>query len=142
MSDPTFHSIRLHGPWQVQILQQEAGAPQPEPLSCRLPGDWTAPLGPEFKGTVQLQRHFNRPTGLQAGQPVYLVVEMAPLPGQVRLNDHVLVSAGPAERLRSDISGWLVERNHLTIDVELPGHPPAAEAAVLAAAEIRLEIAE
>ena len=35
----------------------------------------------------------------------------------------------------------LMARNHLTIDVELPGQPPAAASVAGAAAEIRLEIA-
>ena len=152
MSDPNFHPIRLHGPWQVQLRPQEAEVPQPAKLACRLPGDWTAPLEPHFEGKVQLQRHFNRPTGLRAGQSVYLVVEMTPLPHSICLNERPLKPTEAGEewgtserspvsgsdgRFRFEISQLLMARNHLTIDVELPGQLSATGAA----AEIRLEIA-
>ncbi len=152
MSDPNFHPIRLHGPWQIQLRPQESEVSQPAKLACRLPGDWTASLEPHFQGRVQLQRHFNRPTGLRAGQPVYLVVEMTPLPDSICLNERPLQpteageewgASGRSEesesdgRFRFEISQLLMARNHLTIDVELPGQQSTAGAA----AEIRLEIA-
>ena len=156
MSDPNFHPIRLHGPWQIQLRPQESEVSQPAKLACRLPGDWTAPLEPHFQGRVQLQRHFNRPTGLRAGQPVYLVVEMTPLPDSICLNERPLQpteageewgASGRSEesesdgRFRFEISQLLMARNHLTIDVELPGQQSTAGASAGAAAEIRLEIA-
>ena len=120
MCDDHVHPIRLPGPWQVRIIQQTAGsADLPETFSCRLPGDWTEPLGHDFRGIVRLERRFNRPTGLQPGQPVYLVVQRVDLQGQVTLNDHCLGPVGPDHPLRQEIAHLLIDPNRLSIEVEL-----------------------
>ena len=146
MCDDHVHPIRLHGPWQVRIIQQTAGSVDlPETFSCRLPGDWTEPLGHEFQGIVRLERRFNRPTGLQPGQPVYLVVQRVDLQGQVTLNDHCLGPVGPDHPLRQEIANLLIDRNRLSIEVELrlncqrPGRESQGGGRL---GEVRLEIVD
>ena len=121
INEDRLHLIRLPGPWQVRVVQQTAGsADLPKAFSCRVPGDWTEPLGHEFRGSVRAERRFNRPTGLEPGQPVYLVVEQVDFRGKVTLNDRPLGPVGLDHELRHEITELLIDQNRLSIEVELP----------------------
>ncbi len=81
------HTIRLRGPWQLEALArfvlQPDGCYRPEtgdlPAASRqrMPADWSAVLGADFFGRVRYQRNFQKPTGLESGERVVLVVEPA-----------------------------------------------------------------
>jgi len=104
------HVIRLRQPWQRQDLP----------------------------GKVCWRRAFHRPTGLDAGERVWLVVDR-PLSGAtVRLNGQPLgdVEQGTVGRL--DVTDLLADRNALEIDVALAAPDEAGELA----GDVRLEIEE
>lgn len=70
-------------------------------------------------------RRFNKPTGLDGGERVWLVLNRTAVPALIRVND---VPVGLAPRLsqsddpiRCDISSLLAPRNKIEIDLLLPG---------------------
>jgi hypothetical protein len=150
------HSIRLRGPWQLEplarFIRQADGAFQAAtddlPPSARetMPADWSASLGSDFLGRVRYHRVFQKPTGLDAGEHVFLVVEPPRSRGLVRLADcdvgEARVGHAPA---RFDITDRLQERNRLEIIVE---HPASRDGVCDNAlpgglvGEVRLEIEE
>lgn len=146
IDEDRLHPIRLHGPWQVRVVQQTAGsADLPKVFSCRVPGDWTEPLGHEFRGMVRAERPFNRPTGLEPGQPVYLVVEQVDFRGEVTLNDRPLGPVGLDHALRHEITELLIEHNRLSIEVEIPLNCQRPDRESLGGGllgEVRLEIVQ
>jgi hypothetical protein len=99
--------------------------------SIRLRDPWDAT--PQADGTVHFTRHFNRSTGLEAGDRVWLVIEGAAQPLAVTLNGNLV---GQASRLpvpapnqaRYEITALLQPRNKLESD------------ALPALGEVRLEI--
>jgi beta-galactosidase/beta-glucuronidase len=128
MSQP--HVIRLRGPWQYEPVAQwrlnAAGAMSeltqlPPPGRMVMPGDWGLALGHDFRGRVRFVRPFGRPTRLEPGEQVWLVIGGVDLSGMAELNGRPLGPvAGYREPTRFDVTRWLDERNELVIDVELP----------------------
>lgn len=123
------HSIRLRGPWQLEPLARFALRPdggcqrvtKTLPAACRttMPADWSAALGHDFLGVVRYTRNFQRPTGLESGDKVWLVVEPPRSKAAVRINEHPLgevCHGGPAGRF--DITSLLAPSNLLEIEVE------------------------
>ncbi len=98
------HSIRLRDPWETEPARGDSGR-------------------------VRLGRRFGRPTGLGPSDVVWLVVEGAAPSGVVTLNGSPLGEA-PG---RFDVTTELAERNHVTIEVDLPDAGPPRF-------EVRLEI--
>jgi hypothetical protein len=85
-----------------------------------LPSDWGATLGSVFRGRVRYRRRFNRPTGLDAHERVWLVVEGADPRAGVRVNDDDLGDIqGYALVGEFDVTGLLKATNELTLEVEL-----------------------
>ncbi len=125
------HIIRLRGPWQYQPLartirmadgssQNESGN-LPPPGRAKMPADWGESLGADFRGRVLYTRTFNRPTGLDEGQRVDLVVEQVDAFGVVSLNGQPLGEVGLSDTApRFDITALLQPHNELRIEVELP----------------------
>lgn len=125
------HVIRLRGPWHYRALARtvllEDGTPAeepgdlPPPGRTKMPSDWGDSLGPDFRGRVRYSRSFHRPTGLDHGQRVELLVDQVDAWGQVTLNGHYLgevrTMAGPG---RFDVTDKLLDRNELIVEVELP----------------------
>ena len=73
-----------------------------------MPADWSAPLGREFCGQVRHQRFFHCPTGLGAGERVWLVCDGATDVAAVTLNDHrVGEVTGPSAAARFDVTELL-----------------------------------
>jgi glycosyl hydrolase family 2 len=109
------HVIRLRAPWDAEWLQEASGA-------------------------VRCTRHFNRPTGIEGGDRVWLVIEGLNCSAAVSLND---IPVGRASRLpigeppaRFDITPHLQPRNRIAIDLADPtGDDPLASLG-----EVRLEI--
>ena len=131
MRDAEFHRIRLHGPWQANVRSGEGGADLPETFRFQWPADWPdllgpdllGPdlLGPDLLGSVQIERRFNRPTGLAAEQPVFLVIEQVDFDGQVTLNGQPLGTLRRDDALRVEIAKLLSNHNRLSIEItEIP----------------------
>lgn len=121
------HIIRLHGPWQYEILSvsrqdptiDQAGLPTTGRI--KMPADWGETLGRDFRGRVRYTRRFGRPTGLEAGDRVRLVVQRLDALGSITLNDGPPSTLLPGQRnWQHDVTTLLEPRNLLTIEVELP----------------------
>ncbi len=58
----------------------------PPPGRMVMPGDWSQPLGRDFRGCVRFVRAFGRPTRLEPGEQVWLVCDGVDLAGSAVLN--------------------------------------------------------
>ncbi len=158
MSDSTLsspHVIRLRGPWQLQPLWRWAVAEDgaavknrdalPPSGRIQAPADWSGVLGRDFCGQARHQRFFHRPTGIDAGERVWLVCDGALDSAIVTLNGRQLGEfTGPAAGARFDVTQQLAPRNELLIDVTFavtaePGTPAVDRCGGLTG-EVRLEI--
>jgi hypothetical protein len=120
------HTIRLRGPWQVEAVERfskrndglydRSPVDSPGEVRMTMPADWSAALGADFFGRVRYRRIFQKPTGLESGERVFLVVERPRSGGVVELN-RKRIGDTP---LRIDITESLSEHNHLEIVVEHP----------------------
>jgi beta-galactosidase/beta-glucuronidase len=141
------HIIHLRGPWQVEAIARFV--PQadgtylsveenlPPAARATMPADWSAAFGGDFLGRVRYSRAFHRPTGLEAGEHVFLVVEPARSRGVVELNGkRVGEVRWGFEALRVDVTELMVGDEKLEIVVE---HDSPAGAGGLIG-EVRLEI--
>ena len=122
------HVIRLRGPWELQPLASWQSSDNSLPKGGRLemPSDWSKLLGADFRGRVRHLRRFGRPTGLDAGERVWLVCDGATDAATIFLNGAQLgaVISGSNQPARFEVTDRLLRRNELVIDVEFP----AAEA--------------
>jgi hypothetical protein len=137
---PYPHVIRLRGPWEYEPLARrsplapggrgagregEIFADLPPPGRINLPADWSGTLGAGFRGRVRYRRRFNRPTGLEPGERVWLVIDGVDARGQYAMNGQPLSwidgYALPAE---CDVTELLAASNVLEIDVELGSAEP------------------
>jgi hypothetical protein len=84
------HVIRLRQPWQTR----------------------------ELPGGVRYRRAFHRPTGLDGGQRVWLVIESPQSQVAVWLNGERLGDVRQGTAGRFNVTGRLADRNRLEIDVE------------------------
>ena len=120
------HTIRLRGPWLLEPVEryvpragggyERSTANLPVAAKMTMPADWRPVLGASFLGLVRYQRTFQKPTGLESGKRVWLVVEEPRARGRVDLNRKHLGEAGG----RYDITEFLEEHNQLEIAVEHP----------------------
>jgi len=142
------HSIRLHGPWNAQVLECFESTEPVSELERRLkiPSDWGDWLGNSFRGRVGFQRTFGFPTGLEPHQKIWLVAVEADFRADVSLNDAPIgnVQLG-SPGLRVEVRNLLRLSNHLRIEVELPNDAQRGVRNSLAGGligEVRLEIEE
>jgi hypothetical protein len=85
----------------------------------RLPGDWGACLGNNFRGRVQLRRTFNAPSKLDSLERVWLVCEGVDPGGAVTLNGCRLGDPiGYAMPAEFEITRLLLPHNELMIEVD------------------------
>lgn len=144
------HKIRLRGPWRYEVLARIDAAGErrtddlPLPGKQKMPADWSAKLGADFYGVVRYRRTFHQPTGIEAGQGVWLVVEEVYSRGAISLNGQSLAEArrrsavaGGSDVVRVEIAPLLSPTNELIIDVE---HSPGDEGIGGLTGEVRLEI--
>lgn len=117
---------------------------RPHIIQLRDPWQWDAPEPAERPAQFCAQRYFNRPTGLESGTRIQLVIDDLGELLRVRLNGHVLSHDGGQEApWRADISQLLELRNLLQLDLKSRGPTPPAQARkLLAAGCARLEIRE
>ncbi len=133
------HRIRLRGPWTCEPLArtvrradgrvEEEASELPPAAEYRPPADWGAALGVDFRGRVRFRRHFNKPTGLEDHEQVWLKINGVDPSGLVLLNGQPLGEAGflppPAE---FHLTPLLADRNELVFVVDLPRVEPGAVA--------------
>jgi hypothetical protein len=125
------HNIRLRGPWQVEAIERyvrradgtygRSSEPMPAAVRMAMPADWSAALGGDFLGRVRYSRIFQKPTGLDTGERVFLVVEPARSLGSVSVNSKRLGAVcwgGAAGRF--DVTDLLDDHNRLEIVVQHP----------------------
>jgi len=105
------HTIRLRGPWDF--------VPQEDP-----------------PGTTRCTRHFHKPTGLDSGERVWLVIEGLAGTAQVSVNDTALAQASGMSLIRFDLTTLLRPHNELIIDIACPPNSDL----VRFPGEVRLEI--
>jgi hypothetical protein len=122
---PYPHVIRLRGPWEFEVLEREAAscAESPAKLTGKatLPCDWSDALGADFRGQVRYRRRFNRPSGLDPHERVWLVIEGVDAFGSATLNGRALGEIrGYALPASFDVTNLLGSGNELKVDVELP----------------------
>ncbi|MBC8353344.1 MAG: hypothetical protein H8E66_15200 [Planctomycetes bacterium] len=125
------HIIRLHGPWQYEALAHTKLGPSgasidvagelPPSGTMKIPANWAASLGTDFRGRVLYKRRFGRPTNLKASERIDLVTQSVNGHAIIRLNDSNLgeIEIG-ASANRFDLSNKLLPRNELHIEVDLP----------------------
>ena len=125
-SNLEIHTIRLHGPWVAKVLVSfgDPIAAEDQQRRVKIPSDWNDWLGADFCGRVEYRRNFNRPTGLEPGQPVWIVVEQVDCRGEVFLNDKPLGSLSlgespPSEFLRVEVGQLLERSNVLRVEIEV-----------------------
>jgi hypothetical protein len=121
------HLIRLRGPWQFQTL---ADSTPHATGRIELPGDLNQ-LVADYEGTVRFSRRFHKPTGIDSGTRVDLVILGLPDKTQLDINGHV-EAARPDEH-RMDITGRLQPTNEIMLEF-----PVVSGQAVQC--EVRLEI--
>jgi hypothetical protein len=128
------HAIRLRGPWLIEPLDV---AEPVVPLETTVPGDWSAPLGDNFRGRARYTRRFGLPTNLSPQERVSLVVEQVHWQGTIELNGQLLgtqTAAGGARKY--EVTALLQLRNALQIVIEVP----VDQAGPGSLGEVRLEI--
>jgi hypothetical protein len=127
------HVIRLRGPWRIAAIsrfvpRRDGGCDEvleevfddlPTAARATMPANWSATLGRNFIGRVRYTRSFHRPTGLDAGERVFLIVEPPRSSGVVELNRKRLgdLKWGAAP-LRVDVTNLLGGDEELEIIVE------------------------
>jgi hypothetical protein len=125
------HTIRLRGPWQLEpiarfVLQADGTylpvkEDLPPPARATMPADWSMPFGADFLGRVRYHRVFQKPTGLDDGQRVFLVVEKPRSSACITLFDKLVGFVNPGEVARRfDITERLEDHNRLSVIVDHP----------------------
>jgi hypothetical protein len=122
----TPHTIRLRGPWEFQTLADSAPHKTPR---VEIPGD-LATLLAEYSGPVRFSRRFHKPSGLEGGARVELVVAGLPEGASILLNRELLPDRAP---FRHDITPQLLDANLLTIEFNI-------ELGAVIAADVCLQI--
>jgi hypothetical protein len=155
------HTIRLRGPWQVEpvarFVLQDDGSYLPVkddlPSAGRvtMPADWSSVMGSDFIGRVLHVRTFNKPTGLDSGERVFLIVEPPRSEACIVMKGQLIGFVRPgAESERFDITDRLDSHNRLEVYVDHPaldemrsivGDPAKSPPGGLIG-EVRLEIEE
>ncbi len=133
------HSMRLHGPWRCDpvaryvmpenALPRETRDDLPAPARLTAPADWSAALGADFRGRALFRRGFNRPTGLESSETLWLVIEGLDACGVVSLNGQRLGEVeGYALPREFDVTARLEPRNEVVLEIGAPGLTPHSPA--------------
>ena len=155
------HTIRLRGPWQLEPVARfepesdgtyrATSENLPPATRAKMPANWADAFGPGFLGRVRYVRTFQKPTGLESGGRVFLVVSPPQSEGCILLGGQLLGFVYPGESAqRFDITERLDSHNTVEIFVDHPaldelrskvGDPAALPPGGLVG-EVRLEIEE
>jgi hypothetical protein len=122
VSEPTGpYRIRLRGPWEVTLIDRD-GTTEP-PRFAYIPAEWQELFG-DRAGTGVFRRRFNRPTGLEPSDEVWIV--LTSVLGEVDFTINGRVSS-PGESIRGvreyNVTAELQEHN--LIDVRVTDDPAA-----------------
>jgi len=83
--------------------------------------NWADMLGCDVTGRACFRRRFNRPTGMESHERVWVIVERIGAGSRVVLNDRPLGGVGEGGAAAEfDITGLLADSNELTLEVEVP----------------------
>ena len=105
------HRIRLRDPWEVSVGESA------EWSRTDLDSAW-ARFGGRPAGRVRFRRRFSRPSGLEPGDEVRLVIEAPVVSGTVVLNGNVLGVVEPSEfPAEFAVGDRLQDGNLLEVDV-------------------------
>lgn len=109
------HRIRLRGPWEFTWLDSAAGlTAERRTGTVRLPAAWTEAFG-DLLGTVRLSRRFNRPTGLDDAERVWLEVEV---PAEISVSlDGAWLGHVASGAVRFDVTGRLGTYGRIDLDM-------------------------
>lgn len=110
------HRIRLRGPWEFQWQSQERpGSANVPNGTIHLPATWNDAFG-ITTGALRLTRSFNRPTGIDDGERVWLELDPS-RPSSVVFNGRSLgrVESGIA---RFDITERLAMHSRIELDID------------------------
>ncbi len=94
-----------------------AGLPD-ESRRVKLPKQWPEIISASQEGPVLLQRWFHRPTGIDDGSRVELVLIDLPFSGSVSVNDRSLGQFSAHQPHALSVGEHLTERCCLTLSVE------------------------
>ena len=145
---PDIHSIRLHGPWDAKVVAVYGShGTVGQERRAKIPSDWGDWLGADFCGQVEYRRSFNRPTGLEPDQQVWLVVEQLDFHCDLIINAPSIGSLtwgqSPESPFRIEIGQSLELSNVLRIDIQDAADYDRAHCAGLAGGlvgSVRIEI--
>lgn len=106
------HTIRLNGPWEMIAGLSD------EPQRVKLPHDWPEIVSASQAGPVMLQRWFHRPTGIDDGSRVELILVDLPFSGSASVNDTSLGPFPAQQEHAIQLGEHLTQRCCLTLSVE------------------------
>ena len=112
------HTIRLRGPWEYRPASQPTAALQ----RLKLPADW-ASVASEEPEAFEFYRSFQMPTGIEAEDEIYLVLQQLPS-AELELNGQPLGSTTTDAAARFSIKQHLAQRNQLKITLSLTANQP------------------
>lgn len=125
------HKIRLHGPWHYEPLafteltasgeSLDLPGSVPSAGTMKIPADWSASLGADFRGRVLYKRRFGRPTNLDVNERVDLVIEQLHGFAIVRVNGEDLgeIKIGDSDS-RFELTDRLQPNNELQLEINHP----------------------
>ncbi len=122
---PRFHRIRLHGPWQAQVVGDNSPDEQQQrqEMVLKIPCDWGDWLGTRFYGRVLFVRVFGKPTALAEGQRVWINVLAVEQSAEIRLNETLLGRMVGRQPTRFRIDHLLRRGNRLEVEVTRSAKP-------------------
>ncbi len=136
------HPIRLHGPWEctpLEWLDGEAAVtpPLPPPGRLRMPGDWSAVCGENFRGRARLTRRFHWPSRLGTTESLWVVFEGIRGSARLWIDDHVLGEINESvEFVEFEITRLIRPESQLIVEIASTENTPVPGIH----GEIRLEV--
>lgn len=85
------HRMRLRGPWGICEQDLSGDAVDSSPSTVKVPVSWQELFG-NRNGSAIFTRHFNRPTGLEQTDQVWLALQSPGMECQIQMSDTSLPS--------------------------------------------------
>ena len=130
------HSIRLRGPWEFSIRGSGASGRIDFPCTWQELVDAAG----STSGAIVLTRRFNKPTGLESRDLVWLSFRSPAASLTAALNGTPLALKGqPDGSWQAEITTLLADRNELPVELAPPSPPLPAVADASLEVELRIE---